>query len=386
MLVTKVEAFPLRLAYEEPIADARSVITHKATVLIRIETESGGFGWGEAAAFGDVAQEVACVLNSRLSGLVLGTSAHPRDLRKLLKRATAHYGQRGLVVSAISGLEIAAWDALARTADLPLCQVLGAVPRPVGIYAGAGYYSPGATRAEDVRNLKNSIGASTLDCRGIKIKVGRHGIDDDLERVRVAREALGASAILIADANNAYTFHEAVKFAKQAEPYGLLFLEEPIEFGRPADSADLRRASPIDIAGYELEMTYAGFLPYIEQRAVDVLQPDCIWSGGILECLDIAAAAERVGIAVSPHNFASVVSTAANYHFVCATGGELLEVDGTRSPLLDIALELDGRSMLNGFLTIRDEPGLGVTPDIDHLRELVRTSSASLVSISLQGD
>ena len=376
MIVTKIETFPIRLPYGEPIADARSTITHRATVLVRIETDSGVFGWGEAAAFGDVANEVACIIRTRLASHVIGKVVSPRDARRVLTKKTAHFGQRGLVTSAISGLDIALWDALARAAGLPLCQLLGGSPTPIKLYGGTGYYAgKKSTKSKDLELLERSLLAPQGDFRGAKIKIGRYGLPDDIARVRLARQVLGPKAILIADANNAYSFHEALKFARQVEAYDLHFLEEPIEFGQPRVSADLRRASPVRIAGYELEMTYTGFLPYIQQRSVDVLQPDCIWSGGILECLEIATAAQRAGIAISPHNFASMVSTAANYHFLCAAGGDVLEVDGTSSPLLKIPLEVDARTIRDGQLVIAGKPGLGIVPDLDYVRVLSNRTS-----------
>jgi L-alanine-DL-glutamate epimerase-like enolase superfamily enzyme len=115
------------------------------------------------------------------------------------------------------------------------------------------------------------------------------------------------------------------------------------------------------VSGYELEPTYEGCRPYIEQRAVDYVQPDATWSGGLLECLSIADLAARRGVGFIPHNFSGVFGTAANYHAASIGGAALLELDRTGGPLGDLGLLLEqGWSLENGCLTAPDRPGLGL--------------------------
>lgn len=377
--IADLEAYPLRLPYDRPIRDARSVITHKATVLVRIESSRGNVGWGEAAAFGDVAHAVASIITTVLKDHVVGFEATARTLVARLRRTTAHYGQRGLVTSAISGIELAVWDLMATRLGVPLCVLLGASPRPVRLYAATGYYDHVSTfpqaSLELLRRDLELLRGSRHFC-GAKIKLGRHGIADDVQRVQMAREILGPEALVIGDANNSYTLRDAIALAHEVASSRPLFLEEPIEFGQPDVALELRRASPIPIAGFELESTFEGFRPYITRRALDIVQPDCIWSGGLLECIDIGSAAAREGIDLVAHNFASPISTAANYHLTCVTGGSLLEIDCTDSPLAELMLEVDGRDVDNGNL-LMEGAGLGVKPNLEHLTELLRTKATS---------
>lgn len=380
MIVTKIETFPIRLPYDQSIADARSLITHKATVLVRIETNTGVVGWGEAAAFGNVAGAVAELIHTNLAPIVIGQKVAPADVRTVLINRTAHFGQGGAVTMAISGLEIALWDALAREAGLPLCELLGGVPQQIKLYATTGYYAGGeSSKEQDLALLKRDLtlfNQAAQKLRGIKIKIGRYGVGDDVARVRAAREAIGEKPILIADANNASSFKQALEFAYRAAPYNLLFLEEPISYGRADLSAVLRRLSDVPIGGYELgaPLGYAGFLPYIQHRSVDFLQPDCIWTGGLLESLAIAWAAKLAHIPTVPHNFASAISTAANYHALSVVGGDILETDGTNSPFNQFQFVEDAREISpNGDLVIKRAPGLGIVPDVDQIRKLSRS-------------
>ncbi len=359
MPVADVRAFVLRAALPEPLLDARSVITERGVVLVRIRSDSGAEGWGEAACFGGVGPLVAAAVD-HLAGSLAGRRVRPRELAAELGRGSAHFGQRGLVVSAISGIELALWDLLGHETGLPVGTLFGADPRPVRLYGTTGFYT-GQDAAASRESLRTGLPAAAEGLAGIKIKIGRHGIADDVARVRLAREVLGPDKLLVADANNAYHVAEAVAFAEQVRDARLLFLEEPIPFGLPRASAELRGRCGVAVSGYELEPTYEGCLPYIEQRAVDYIQPDTTWSGGLVECLAVAEHARRNGVRFIPHNFSGVIGTAANYHASSLSGGSLLEVDRTGNPLADLGLlRENGWSLSDGSLLAPDRPGLGV--------------------------
>lgn len=374
LTITKLDVYPIRLPYDQPIADARSVITHKSTVFLRVETDCGCYGWGEAATYGDVPEIVTSVLRQKLFPLIQNRRVAPRNIAALIKKVTAHYGQRGIIISALSGLDIALWDLLGRQAGLPICTLLGGQPKEIRLYAGTGYYDAiNHSPEKDLEKMKSSL--ERIDRNvfvGAKIKIGRYDLQNDIQRVESARQVLGDRAILIVDANNAFDLRGAVRLAQHIESNNITFLEEPIEFGRIQESVELRSKSPIPIAGYELEMTQDGFTPYIKARALDIIQPDCIWSGGLTECLNIAIEAERCDLKVVTHNFASPLSTAANYHLLCTTNkSDLLEIDATGSPLQTILFKEDNRLVKYGQMIIPDDcPGLGVEPDPKTLKEL----------------
>jgi L-alanine-DL-glutamate epimerase-like enolase superfamily enzyme len=359
MPVASVRAHVLRHPLPTPILDARAEIRERAAVLVRVRTADGLEGWGEAACFGGAGRLVAAAVEHLAEGLI-GADVAPRDWVRRTMAATAHYGQRGVVVSAISGIEIALWDLHGKSCGLPVSSLFGAAPAPARIYGTTGFYVHGGAEASRSR-LANDLAGVAPDLSGIKIKIGRYGIPDDLLRARMARDRLGPERILIVDANNAYGAADAAALGRDLRELGILFFEEPIEFGLPAASAELRLAGGVPIAGYELEPTYHGCEPYLEARAVDYIQPDAIWSGGLGEAVAIADLARRRGIRMVPHNFASVVATAANYHLACISGGDLLEIDQTGNPLaaLDL-LEDSGWRVTAGTLQAPPRPGLGV--------------------------
>ena len=204
-------------------------------------------------------------------------------------------------------------------------------------------------------------------CIRDRIKVGRFGAEDDAARVRLARRVIGGDRLLMVDANNAYGLREAMSFAEVLADEGVTFFEEPIPFGDPEVSAELRARSRVPIAGYELETSHAALEPYITARAVDVIQPDAVWCGGIGEAIAVASAAERRGIAVVPHNFSSFVALGANYQVVCSTErSDLLEYDCTGCPFIDeIAGCASPYVAADGSIAPSELPGLGV--ELDHV-------------------
>lgn len=125
----------------------------------------------------------------------------------------------------------------------------------------------------------------------------------------------------------------------------------------------MRDQAQVSIGGYELEFGLEGYLQYVENSAVDYLQPDCVWSGGIFKCLLIAEYAKRRLIKIVPHNFSTIVALAANVHLLCASGtDDLIEYDYTGNPFIT---DISHQKLLptNGFIHIGSKSGLGVEVD-----------------------
>ncbi|WP_328296951.1 mandelate racemase/muconate lactonizing enzyme family protein [Streptomyces sp. NBC_00435] len=360
MRVTAVEVITNGFDLDEPLFDARSRITQRHQVLVRIEAEDGSVGWGEAAAFGG-SHELVAVAIKQLAAPLIGHPARPRETARSLLRDTAHYGHVGVVVSAISGIEIALWDLQGAASGLDLSALLGGEARPVRWYGTTGFYR-GGSRADEVTVLRDDLAAALdSDPSGLKIKVGRHGVDEAIGRAHQARAALGPERLLILDANNAFTVPEALRVMSGVRELDILFFEEPIPFGNPDASRELRLSGAVPVGGYELDPTFAGCRRYLEARAVDYIQPDACWSGGIAETMAIADLAHRLDLGFVPHNFSSIVATAANYHVVSAVGGDLIELDLTGNSASDPSvLRTMGWRMEGGYLQAPSSPGLGL--------------------------
>jgi len=367
MFITKIELFTLKWQYPKPIYDALSKIINKTALLVKITTDEGFIGWGEAACFGEVPEIVSFIIQFNLFKKIKNKNASPQIIKELLMKNTAHYGQKGAVVAAISGLEIALWDILGKKAGLPISNLLGRQNRKIGIYAAMGYYTSD-NRLENLNTLETELQNfdSNKFC-GIKVKVGKHSISDDINRVELVRKHIGYDKTLIVDANNSYNIREAIELSRKLNDYNILFIEEPIQFGNYDLSRQLKDKSVIPIGGYELDCTIESAYSYINNFSLDYIQPDAIWHGGIYDCISIAEYAKKNAIKIVPHNFSTIISLASNYQILCSVNnGDLLEFDNTGCPFIN----LSNNSVLyeNGNIIFNESSGLCIDIDENDLK------------------
>jgi L-alanine-DL-glutamate epimerase-like enolase superfamily enzyme len=208
-------------------------------------------------------------------------------------------GRRGAVLRAMSAVDIALWDLLARTVGLPLYQLLGAHRDSVPAYASGGYYrneDPIAAIAEEMQRYI-SLGFSD-----VKMKVGGAPLEVDVRRVQAAREVIGPHRRLALDANNGYrNVPEAIRAARAFQPFDPWWFEEPLSPDNIAGHAELASQIDIPVATGEIHQTRWDFRELLERRAAAILQPDAGVIGGISEWLKVAHAAATFDVPVAPH-------------------------------------------------------------------------------------
>lgn len=286
---------------------------------------------------------------------------------------------------ALSGIDIALWDIIGQATHTPLYRLLGGYRDTLDAYASAGFY----TQNKDAAALANEFaGYVERGFRHVKMKVGRNPevmlnplhdmqaadyatatLEEDIERVKVVREAIGPKVRLALDANNAWTPSLALQFMRQVEHLDIYWFEEPVATDDIEGSAMLAHQLDTPVAGYETETGLPGFRELITRRAVDIVQPDVIWTGGITECRKVAALAQAYGLPVIPHVFSSAVSSIANMHFIAAIpNGGLLEFDQNLNPLRSELFETPIKITTEGKVHLPDRPGLGVTLNQDTIK------------------
>lgn len=365
MKITKITPFWFQMPLESPISDARNTITHRSCVIVRVDTDSGVSGWGEAASFagcGELVVQTIRFLEKRYLG------QDPTMISKLYDESyhyTQHFGRRGLVINALSGIDVALWDILGKVAGLPVYKLLGASRSSINYYFNAGYYIDGDNLAFVEKSVASGV---ERGAKAVKIKIGRFGLDDDIKRVEVARKVLGKERDLMVDANACLD----KRYLRYLDPVlvenRVRWMEEPVPIQHIESLVELRQQMVTPIAGYELEMTLLGYAEMIERRAIDVVQPDAIWSGGLTECHRIAGVAQAHSIELIPHNFASIVSYAANAHLAASakTGG-WLETDSNNNPFLWNVDKNDAYRLEKGTFALPELPGLGIDLDLTRL-------------------
>jgi len=378
MKIVDVRTIALSCRCDPPYASAAGVQGQRAALLVELETDDGVVGIGEAGIGGGVTAEV---IGKVLAPLLRGED--PLLIEHLWQKMfarTRQYGRRGLVMQAISGIDIALWDIAGKVAKLPVYRLLGASRDRVEAYASGGFYQEGKS-ASDLAG--EAEGYRARGFKGMKMKVGRNPstgthlrqligqaefceVDpsEDLERVAAVRQALGPQSKLMVDVNCAWSPDFAIEMGRAMEAQKLYWIEEPVATDDIDGSARIADALATPIAGYETEMGLYGFRQLIDRGAVDIVQPDIAWSGGFSEGRRIAAYAQAHHRMVAPHAFAGAVLLVASLHFAAAVPNALLlEWDQNPNALRDELLKEPLRLESDGTVKPPERPGLGIELD-----------------------
>lgn len=378
MKIVDVRTIPLSYRCEKPYMSAAGVQAARSAVVVEVEADNGLVGIGEAGSAGGPLVSTQVVVEQELKPLLVGED--PLLIERLWQKMflrTRQHGRRGIVMHAISGIDIALWDLAGKVAKLPVYRLLGAYRDKVEAYASGGFYQEGKGvsaiaeeagnyRAQGYRAMKMKIGRNPSTQTNMREMLANHemclvSLDEDLARVEAVRQALGRDAKLMVDINCAWSPALAIQMGQAMAPYQLYWIEEPVATDDIRGSAEVARALGTAIAGYETEVGLYGFRELITQGAVDVIQPDIGWAGGFTECRRIAAFAQAYNLMVAPHAFSSALTLVASMHLLASIpNGLMLEFDqnpnALRQDLLKEPIATDGQ----GFVTLPERPGLGV--------------------------
>jgi L-alanine-DL-glutamate epimerase-like enolase superfamily enzyme len=378
MKIKDIRTIALSYKCEPPYASASGVQTRRGALLVEVETDDGTIGIGEAGVGGGV---TATCIEKDLKPLLIGED--PLMIEGLWQKMfvrTRQYGRRGIVMNAISGIDIALWDIAGKVAKLPIYKLLGACRDRVEAYASGGFYQEGkgidgvageaeGYRARGFRGMKMKIGRNPSTGTHIRQVTGQAEFcevdpSDDIARVAAVRQALGPQAKLMVDVNCAWSPAFAIEMGREMTPYKLFWIEEPVMTDDIDGSARVAAALDTAIAGYETEVSLSGFRELITRGAVDIVQPDIAWTGGFSEGKRIAAFAQAHHRMVAPHAFGSAVLLMASLHYAASIpNGLVLEWDqnpnGLRTDLLKHDWKLEGDSTIK----LPERPGLGIELD-----------------------
>lgn len=348
MKITAVKGIGLRCACE-PIHDALSTSRARQALLVVVETDAGLCGVGEAFTYGAPLAAAKAVVEEQLAPRLVGRDAlRIAEAWDAMHWGTLASGRRGITMGAVSGVDIALWDLRGKAEHKPVSALLGGVRDRIPSYASGGFYAPG----KDTDALRRELeGYMRIGYRDAKIKIGRTPRlpgsplcalgpaedavtpDEDWRRVEAARETV--DGWLAVDTNASWDAATALQNAPELVRLGVSRLEEPIPFEDVAGFARLRRACPgLLVMGCETQQGEAGFSAMLDAGALDIVQPDAGWAGGITECVRIGRAAAAHGCGVSLHCFGSAVLFAASLHLCAALPGlEPLESEENPNPL-----------------------------------------------------
>lgn len=353
-------SFPVPADKSVRLGIGRSV--KRDAVLVRVETDEGHVGWGEAH-HGRCPGAIAKLIDTTLRELVLGMDAS--DVAgvwaQVYRMQLASHGMGAAAALALSGLDLALWDLRCQATGWPLYKLLGGAAKPIKAYAGGialGWQEPALLAEEAQRHVAAGY-------RALKLRVGDTAARD-IERVRAVRRAVGDGIELLADANTGYTVDDVRRVMPALEEAGIGWLEEPFP---PQDRRAYQQAAAlgrVPLAAGENHYTRYEFATLIEDQAVRFVQPDLSKTGGVTEALRIAAMAGAWKLTVNPHTSATAINMATSIHFLCGIDnpgyfeGDVTLLNPFRDALADqapYALDQQG--------CVRPHEGVGIGLKID---------------------
>lgn len=348
-LSTRLVELPLAKPVGTAIHEMRSV----GCVLVEVSTTDGLVG--QSLIFTLNADRIRS-FNEMVLGFepfVVGKPVHRTEgISSEIWKAINPTGHKGVTVSGLSAIDVAVWDAHARTLEVSLAHLWGSCRDKVDTYASSGLWLSSSIH-ELVEQAREFV---ERGFKAIKIRVGKGEIADDVARVAAVRDAVGAGISLLADANQKYAPKHAIQLGRALEPYDLTWLEEPVSAYDLVGSARVRSALDIPIASGETEYTRFGMADMIKAEACDILMPDLQRIGGYTEFRKSAALASAHHLPVSSHFFTeySLVLAAAIDNVISVEHIDWFTPLFCQSPRLE-----------NGKLVVPDRNGHGFTFDPD---------------------
>ncbi len=347
LTVKGVRVRPVVLPLQRPIVSKVGVFRDWPLILIDLYTHEGVVGHSYLEPYLQSAARYLVPLIDDLAQAAAGQPVAPFDAYRRGVGATHLVGREGVTLIAISGLDMAAWDALAKAADLPLAEYLGGSIGPVPAYNSNGLWlTPVETLAEEANALVAEGGFAAL-----KMRLGRERLADDLAAIAAVRDAVGADVKLMCDFNQGLSLGDALLRCHALDDAGLYWFEEPIAYDNLPGYAQLTRelATPIQLG----ENFYGPRALYLALRsgAGDYVMPDLMRIGGVSGWLRAAAIAGAAGVPMSTHLYPEIAAQLMRV----TESAHWLEWQDWADPILAEPFELK-----DGQLVVPDRPGQGI--------------------------
>jgi mandelate racemase len=343
----ELRARPVVLKLKRPVVARIATLTEWPLILIDLFTEEGIIGRSYLEPYIVKAMRYLVPALQDIGEMLKGRRVAPLEFYTAARKSLHFVGYEGLAMIAASGLDMAAWDTLAKAANLPLCVLLGGSVGPVKSYNSNGLWlkEPEAVAAEALELRDEG------DFTGLKLRLGRVHLRDDLRTLEAVRKTVGDDMLLMIDFNQGLDFAEAIQRCHIIDDFGLAWIEEPIVY----DNLDgyMRLTAEIDTPIQIGENFYGPreLHKALQKNACDLVMPDFMRIGGVTGWLRAAAIAGTAGVPMSSHLYPEV---AAHMMRVTETA-HWLEWQDWADPILQKPYEIKG-----GLLHIPDVPGVGL--------------------------
>jgi L-alanine-DL-glutamate epimerase-like enolase superfamily enzyme len=342
--------------------------TSREISIVRIRTDDGREGYGQTAPYIH-ANIAALVLHQQISPYILGADvSHIEDIAALTEKCIEgeHKFPGSYICRAVGGVDTALWDLHGKAQNKSVCELLGGKKTAIEVYGSS--MSRTITPEQEAKRLKRLQGSHGF--KAFKIRIGNnfgHDVDAWPGRteaiVPTVRQAIGKDTLLYVDANSAFSPERAIEVGHMLEQHGVCHYEEPCPYPELEWTQKVNQALSLSVSGGEQDTCLAQFKRMIAMRAVDIIQPDVCYVGGLSRALKVAKLAEEAGMTCTPHSSNLSMVTVFTLHMLGAipNGGRFMEytiewnnswTDGLFSPPLEV---------IDGWVEIPKGPGWGVT-------------------------
>ena len=377
MKIADVRVHVLEAPLTEPFHWSFNGTRVRTACLVEIVADDGTSGWGEC--FGPAPLNAAIVI--AYADRLIGTDPLATEaIWQELYGAYRDQGQKGLAISALSGVDIALWDLKGKHFGVPAHRLLGGpLRKSVRAYATGTYRVDQGNPLEYI--VDEVVRYVEQGFHAVKLKIG-FDVDADVALIRAVRRKIGPKPRLMLDANHGFDAVEAIALGRAVADQNIDWFEEPVIPEDLASYRAVRQGQPIPVAGGECEYTRWGFRDVLMTRSMDIIQPDTCAAGGISECKKIADMAAAFGVRYIPHVWGTGVALAASLQLLAVLPHSplrrtplepILEFDRSEHPFRQEVLT-HPLEHVGGIVQIPDGPGLGIEIN----REALKRFSAPL--------
>jgi len=359
--IVSIRARPVVAPFRITPKAATGQLTHAALALIDLETSAGITGRAYLFAFSPAMLPAVIATIDALSAMITGDELAPLTLEQKLRSSLRLIDTPGLVGLALSGLDMAAWDAHAQSVDLPLAQVLGSDCTAVQAYNSCGLWIQEVeTLADEAEQLLEAANFS-----GVKLRLGRADPLADLAAVQAVKQCLASNICLMSDFNQSQSVSSALQRTQQLDDQGLYWIEEPVRHNDNAGSARVAAATRTPIQTGENLLGDFELKCAIEAQAADYYMPDVQRIGGVSGWLRAAALCHANQLPLSSHLFPEY-----SVHLLAASPTRhWLEYVDWANPILKNPVEV-----INGMAQVPQTPGAGIEWNEDAVKRYTPTT------------
>ncbi|MEP1585463.1 MAG: mandelate racemase/muconate lactonizing enzyme family protein [Tateyamaria sp.] len=383
MKITRIISHVLSCDMPEELGYSQQYYSKRSAHIVEVQTDEGVTGWGECFGPGNVALANKAIVERVIQPMILGDDPIDRDViwHKVYNLLRDH-GQKGMPLQALSGVDIALWDIAGKVAGLPIHKLIGGAHRTQVKAYGYGMMLKRQSVDDHIARFKDEAAAiRDMGFVATKMKLGL-GPKDDVKLAQAVRDGVGADFKFMADANHCYTTSDAFYVGRALDELDAYWFEEPVAPEDHDGYRELRAGLKVNISGGEAEFNRWGWRAILENRGLDIAQPEVCALGGISEYLRVLALCHAHFTPVINHVWGSAIAVATNLQLLAAMpplpGGlnpwePLLEFDTTENIFRDdlLADPLDIKKQVKasgGSVAIPQGPGIGVEPDRGFLK------------------